>query len=510
MNNGNDQKPMWVKRVKIDIEKRVWEESSSVPFAERKKIDVERQSWNPISGVQPPSVIRQFDGVNQISPFSIKDSFATRNKNVSTDKYPSLAVRGGYSVLYDTGTSEIDGLAVYQGKELHVIAGGSWRRYKDGTWTTIKTGLASGEKWSFVNFQGGFSTMHLLATNGIDAALKYDGTSVVNLVNAPAGSDFISSHNNRVYIAAKSTVYFSALRKAEDWSTVGEAGQLVVETTDGKDITGIISGSARLTIFKHNSVHELFGTNPGNYTMKTVTENVGSPTGYSAQVIDGVIYFLGNDGVYQYSGGSMPDKEFSLQVMDTIRRVNPLYAHKSVSWTDGIRYYLAVPTGGNTSPDTVLQYDPMFNIWNTWEFNPRISANAVLMNGVLYGGNQSGEVMKFDASSDGGAAISWEWVSKPFSFSSLAAKSRWFRLWAVADVPSGSTMNIHLSDQEDGENWTLVKTVGADADVQAQEILIPITLVNHSNFIRVRLSGSGPVTVYEVSRQERVFPMGIN
>jgi hypothetical protein len=474
-------------------------------------VKIEPGQWGQLDGLQPPNIIRQFDGINGLSSFAIKDTHATRNKNVTTSRYPALATRNGGAVLTSTLTTEIDGIGV-RGTELHVITNGIWSKYVGGTWTQLKTGLNTTKKWSFVNFQGSFANNSLLVSNGVDAAQKYDGTTVSTLANAPALSNFITTHDNRVYLAAKSTVYFSALRKAEDWSTVNDSGSIVVETSDGLDITGLIAGSSRLTVFKQNSIHELFGNNPSNYQMKIVTDNLGSPTGNTAQVIDGVIYFLGNDAVYRYSGGSVPSSDFSLQVRDALSKINKAAADQSVSWQTGKKYYLAFPTGSNTNPDTVLEYDLEFNLWNTWSFPSPITAKGAVLSDITYIGCANGTLYKMDNSAitDNGTVIAWEWVSKPFTFSSLAAKSRWYRMWVVADIPTGATLNVHVSGDEDGENWTKVQGITANTTIQSKEIMIPTTLINQSNWVRIRLEGTGQTVVYEVSRQERVFPFGQN
>lgn len=497
-------------RRRVEFERQSWDQTES-PELNRVKVQFEKQAWEAISGLQPPNVLKEFGGMNQLNPFAIKDSQATRTKNITTKLYPSLSVRDGYSVLYDfTGDVEVDGIAVYEGKELHVIANGFWQRFKAGIWTTMKTGLAVGKKWSFINFQGGFPTMNLIAANGHDPALRYDGTTVVTLGNAPAVSDFVTTHDNRVYIAAKNTVYYSALRKAEDWNTVNESGSIVVETTDGKEITGIIAGSARLTIFKGNSIHEMFGTRPDNYTMKMVTDSLGCPTGRSAKVIEGVIYFLGNDGIYRYSGGSLPDSSFSMPVQEELKKINKAYVHKSIAWAIGRKYYLAIPTGVYAVPNVILEYDIDFNTWNTWEFPSYVSCPFVEWEGVTYGGNALGQLMKFDAEKDNGVAVEWEWLTKPFSMGSLAAKTRLYRLWIVADVPTGSSVHISITDSDNlkNPNWTLVQTITADTNLQKKQILIPVSLVNHSETFRLKISGIGQATVYEISKQERVFPMG--
>ena len=491
-------------------EKNGWEETQDKKFANKTELVKlpEQSGWGSLPGMGEPTVTHQFDGINELNPFSIKDTYATRTKNLTTSSYPALGVRGGFTPISGI-SSEIDGIGV-RFSELHVIAGGVWRMYKSGAWTTLKSGLSTASKWSFVNFKGGFSVNSLLASNGTDKAMKYDGTSVTDLANAPSKANFICTHDNRVYAASESSVHYSALRKAEDWNTVDESGQIVVETSDGKEITGLVAGSARLTVFKENSIHELFGTNPKNYTMKIVTENLGSPTGHSAQVIDGVMYFLGNDAIYKYSGGALPNSDFSVQVRETVKRINKAYAKNSVSWSIGAIYYLAVPLDGATKPNTVLEFDTLFNTWNIWSFPYNVTAKGAVMDGYAYIGFSGGQLMKLDgkAANDNGVPIEWEWVSKPLTATSIAAKTRWYRLWISAEIQAGSSLTISLSEKEEGESWVDVFTSTPAAETQSKEILVPPNLLFHHHWVRIRLKGTGKSVVHEITRQTRTFPFG--
>ncbi|HDU1185815.1 TPA: hypothetical protein REU56_002925, partial [Listeria monocytogenes] len=261
----------------------------------------------------------------------------------------------------------------------------------------------------------------------------------------------METHDNRVYLSQGQTLYFSALRKADDWTTVNDSGSIIVETSDAYPITGLIAGSARLTVFKKNSIHELFGTNPSNFQMTTVTENIGCPTGNTAQVIEGVIYFLGNDAVYRYSGGSLPSSVFSEPIKKTLKTINKNYSYKSISWNDGRKYYLGFPTGSNNYPDTFLEYDTMYGTWNTWTFNYPPTTSGVLYDGNVYLGHLNSGIVKLDPTAQmdtiflGNFGISYEWTSKPFTFSSMAAKTRWFKLWLSANVPNGTTLTVSLA-----------------------------------------------------------------
>jgi hypothetical protein len=111
---------------------------------------------------------------------------------------------------------------------------------------------------------------------------------------------------------------------------------------------------------------------------------------------------------------------------------------------------------------------------------------------------------------DNGIDISYQWISKPFTLDTMAAKSRWYRIWIVADIPTGATFNLSVSTDGRGSTWTSVTSITANTNIQAKEILIPTNLVTNANWVQIKLEGSGQVVVYEVSRQQRSFPIGLN
>ena len=93
----------------------------------------------------------------------------------------------------------------------------------------MANGLNASAKWSFTNFKGNFTDVSLVAANGKDPVKVYNGTTITNLANAPTGMNYVVGHENRLYGAVKNTLHYSALRKATDWSTVDESGQIVIK-----------------------------------------------------------------------------------------------------------------------------------------------------------------------------------------------------------------------------------------------------------------------------------------
>lgn len=463
--------------------------------------------WNPIQGIQEPSVIRQFAGISGQDAFSLPDEVMVKNKNISTKNMPAAKAREGFASLASI-TGKTTGIGSYKEKELIAISGGVWRKWDTSVWTDIKTGLDVDAKWSFTNFVGNFGGVRLLAANGKDSVKVYNGTTLTNLSGAPSGMNYIVGHENRLYGAVKNELHYSALRNPTDWNTVDESGQIVIENDGGEDISAMIAGTGKVVVFMPHSIHELYGTGPINYRLQLITEEVGCVSHHSAVMVSGVLYFLSHDGVYRYTGGAVPKKDFSLAIQPIIERVNTAAWSEVVAGTDSERYYISLPIDGATTPNITLEYDPMYDVWNIWDFGFVPTAYGRIDEKMYVGATD--KVVQMGGSSDDGTPTPYMMETKPFSFGSLATHSRLYRLWLVADVPTGSTMNIYLSNDRSGDgSWELVKSITADDDVKSTPIYIPVDKSFHHHWTRLKIEGVGPVTIHELSRQERVFRFGI-
>lgn len=462
--------------------------------------------WNQLPGIQPPNAIREFKGVNKQDPFSISDNHATNAKNLTSSAYPAITVRPPITALTSPFTKGVLGLGVWKDTELHAVVGGGWKKYSNGWSGDLILGVSQTALPSFCNFQGNFSDINLLMANGVDAVKTYNGSTVTNLANAPAGLNYIDTHDNRVYGVVGNSIKFSALRKATDWTTVDDAGEVVVETPNGEKLGGLKAGPGHVVGFKPHSMHELYGTGPINYRLMPVSDKVGTDANGSILSVDGVLYFKGLDGIYQYAGGAKPRNDFALPVQWYIDNINKSNAYKSVASTDGRRYYLAVPVGTATEPDTILEYDPQFGTWYVWNIGKNVTA-LVNMQGTMYAGTSDGYVYSFGGTST--EVVDWLWESKPFGSGPLSARKNWYKLWYVIDLPTGSTCNVYLSGKPEGEDWTLVKSVTASNDIQSSQVIIPVGMVANKNWMRVKLTGTGPATMHELTRQERVMRMGV-
>lgn len=462
--------------------------------------------WKPIRGILDPIPIRKFDGVYKPDDlgFNLPDGLFTELINFSPEAYPALKTRPGHSVLGTFGTRVL-GFGAWKESELHAVFNdGTWRKYDGTNWTTLKSGLNTSADWSFCNFQGNLSTINLIGANGIDPILRYDGVTVQALANAPAGGNYIDTQSNRLYCAVGSVVKFSALRKADDWTTVDDAGEIVYETSSGEPINGLNAGNGNVTAFKSSSIRELYGKGPGSYAFEPVAADIGVTGNQAVTVNDNLIPMISRDGIYLYAGGLRPKKDFSMPVNNFVLEMNKAQLTKCVAGADGKYLYFGIPYDGSTENSRILQYDPNHSTWYTWD---GITVTHMLRIGDdFYMGDASGRVLRIGGTTDGGAAITATAI-KLFTLGSLARKQQWFKLYVIADIPVGSSLSVYVSPEAEGNSsWVLAKTVTGAAGVQYQKVLVPTNSIANANSVRIKLVATGPVTIHEITRQIREMP----
>lgn len=466
--------------------------------------------WPPVQEVAPSHVMREFRGINKLDPFSIAEEYATDMKNISSDKYPAFSVRSGFSLVGTAFANPITGLGSWKNSELHATSNGSWYRYTGGAWSSLLSGLNATAEWSFANFKGNLTDINLIGANGVDAIRRYDGSTVQTLTGAPANANYITTYSNRLFAVVGNTIHASELNVPTNWTTTINADsdpfQINVNTTDGETIVAMKPGIGHVTIFKPNSMHELFGEDISNVRIENIDLEVGAINNKSVVTLNGILFFIHRTGIYRYGGGTRPSREFSQPVQWYIDNMNTTARGKCSAGTDGQKLYFSIPMDSSTVTDTILVYDPKFDMWTVWkDFNTLHMAQSTF---YMYMGMNNGRVIQMGGATDNGTAISWERIWKPMGSMSLNKFIRWFKMWFLCDVPSGSVLNVYLSPSATGDSdWTQVGTIAPSTTYQSARIILTPTQIANTHYVRMKIAGTGPATVYEFDRDQREFPL---
>lgn len=468
-------------------------------------------TWPRTRPSLPTNVQRSFPGVNRLDAFTIPDENATDIKNMTTANYPVLSTRPGFSVLGTAFAARVLGLGAWKQTELAAVANANWYRYTGGSWSSLKSGLSTTNNWSFANFHGNFSTISLIGANGVDPVQVYNGSTVSNLSNAPANANYVEQFAERVWLMVGNDLHGCALGNATNWATFNgdDADPYIktVETPAGETVIGIKAGNSHLTIFFPNAMMELFGAVPSDFRTLPVTYDIGAVSNQAITSVEGNFYFVHQSGLFQYAGGTLPEKKWSEPVQDYIDRINPAAISKCCAGNNGKYVYIALPLDAATEPSHIIEYNTEFGSFSVFEgFAP---LNMTEIANTVYIGGVEGQVRQLGAStSDNGTPIAYKWVTKPFGAGSLSQRLRWKRAWIVADVPIGSTLTVSMSKQASGDaDWVLVQSITANTGIQSSRVIIPTSAAYNANWIRLKFEGVGPVNIYEWSREEEQLPI---
>jgi len=189
----------------------------------------------------------------------------------------------------DSGTA--GGVGQYQISVAQTVASESM--------TSAYTARSTPNKVRFAHFN--FGSEKVLGVDGLNAPFTWDGTTYVQLSQAPTGS-LVYEYNNYIFIAKGSLLYFSAPEDESNWSAVDGAGVINV----GYPITGLCSWQKTMYILGENRISSLTGTVFGggspDAVLSNVSRNVGTVAPDSVTEISGDVLYLSADGIRTISG----------------------------------------------------------------------------------------------------------------------------------------------------------------------------------------------------------------
>lgn len=333
-------------------------------------------------------------------------------------------------------------------------------------------------------------------TNGIDAIRKCSISGNDSLLGgSPPKARYLQAFGAYLVLAHvidSGNNYYSRVQWCdtgfpETWSGGNAGSQDLLE--DPEDITGLGVFGNFLTIHKSNSIYvgQLVSTSDV-FRFDRKATGVGAVAGATIQNIpSGEQIFLASDGIHLFNGITAPLIESPIQ--DELREeMNPAYLYKSQSvFVEELdEYWVCVPSGSDTEPQTVYKYN-----WRTKQvykdYRASLTAMAIFLNTqedtwadrtgawdsdttrwssvanlslnprIMFG-TSAGVTSERTSSSnnDDGVAVESVWDTKDFTAEDFGVPDidrmmRWtgLELWA-----KGNSMTVYYST-DSGASWTL-------------------------------------------------------
>lgn len=463
--------------------------------------------WQALPGAKSPRQANTFtDGVDgDNNAFFVSLNAYVSGYGWDFDKHPSLATRRGRTTYGSAGNGQTRLLTNFGITHLVRAIGTQLSYWNGSTWVDIAGSFADTD-WDSTNFD--INGPALIMTNGSDTPRYWNGSALAELTGTPPVGKYIASDNRRVYIAVKDEVHYCAFQDALNWTSAENSGIVEYYTPNGGDITGMRAFEGNIWVFKKDAYCLIFHTGDSRATHRLVegSNDIGCVSFKTIAEVGPYLMWLGQNGVYIGAGGAA--REIGEPVRNILQTINPAAVDAACAWTDGRMYYLCLPTGLNTTPDTELVYSPEYKKWHIRSISLGGMRYGAQLNNVSYGGWASGQVYKLnDGTTDAGTAIQYRVTSRPYDEGFKEAEKEYYQMKLQGFLDAGASLAVSISTEDRGESFVILDTMAAGTVTQSKDVIVPMDTVPLTHWMRYRLEGTGYIEINEVQRYARVQPV---
>ncbi len=224
--------------------------------------------------------------------------------------------------------------------------------------------------------------------------------------------------NSRIFVGAKSTIYYSALGMYDDFTTDGDAGYIRNFRTDTANITALKTYKDYLAIYKQKKVFLLSGLTEDDFVIESFADK-GAYSDGAITNVDNKQLFLSN-GIYALEHSGELDQiylgsEVTLKIKSLFQSMTTSLLNKSfcVHYQQKNQVWFFFPMIDDEYFHTIWIYEYINKSWYK-RVVPQNLTCATLYNEVILSGDSTGKIFKEDnGNTFNGEPISFMWKS-PF------------------------------------------------------------------------------------------------
>ena len=241
--------------------------------------------------------------------------------------------------------------------------------------------------------------------------------------------EYATQLNNRIFAVEGNNIYSSAQGNFADWTTFADVdgnpdptGAFATDVGSVGRFNGIVAYKNRIVCTKPDFVYEIYGDRPP-YTVQEIAKT-GCIDGRSICEVNSVLYWLGRQGIYAYTGGQPRIISDKLNIDFT----------EGVAGTDGRKYYCSL----YSDKWQLYVYDTFTNLWHI-EDDLHVM-DFTYFEGKLYALTSDGSILKFDSGTE---RVEWEFETQDYTFDIPNSKSV-RRLFIRAEMQPYTELDVYL------------------------------------------------------------------
>jgi hypothetical protein len=178
------------------------------------------------------------------------------------------------------------------------------------------------------NFDGTFKTVMVDSSNNpaVFTALTY---KTIQAVADLTGAQYVEEFKDHLFFAKEDLVSFSSPFIEDDFTPANGAGSYRLPY----NCTGLITFREQLVNFSESDIRKLLGTSVSDFTLTSITNDVGCIAGDTVQEVGGDVMFLGPDGI-RFLGATERIGDFNLSLASRqIQKDIVTYIETSATYT---------------------------------------------------------------------------------------------------------------------------------------------------------------------------------
>ncbi len=303
------------------------------------------------------------------------------------------------------------------------------------------------------------------------------------------------TYNGILFMIKDNLLYFSSAKQPEYWPLTNF---IEVSTTQFPLKAGDFM-NGQLYCFSRHEVFFIQGTGSSTFFPYPMKAKTGAQNIFGAVSVPGRgIFHTGPDGIYLFSGTDQKITEGILEPLfrgETINGMNGV-STMSTSWlfVFGNYLYCGYTSEGHDYPTNVLVFNLVTNKLSYYVYNDgsdieiRCLVRDETNDRTLIGDNTGyvREIEKISQTRDETTEISWETQSKDFTLATRKHVPRWNKYDVDATNATACTGSLILDGSVHQSH-----TITGNRDVRRR-----LVDVNNGSRAAIRISGSGPATVY--------------
>ena len=319
-------------------------------------------------------------------------------------------------------------------------------------------------------------------------------TAAVTVMRTIPEMDFVVEQGNRLWGCkygivdgqAVNEVYACALGDFRNWNSFAGLSTDSYAAARGSDgaFTGAAACMGGVVFFKENCMERIYPAAGGGHQIVTVPcSGVRKGAERTVAVADGVVYYLGNDGVYAFDG-SMP--------VCVSRALGDKRYTGGVAGGESGRYWLsAVDAAGETE---LLVYDTQKRLWHRQDNTAAVAF--ARWNGEMTVLCSDGRLLDTSGTL-GTAETGFSWSAESGDLGLYTPEHKYLsRLELRLKTAAGSTVKAYVC--YDGDNvWEQVGGVSGEVG-QTRGAVLQVR-PRRCGHLRLKLAGDGPCRVYSAA-----------